>query len=125
MWYILTIMKKFFKGFGFAFNGLKYTFKTQLNFRVHCLLAILVSLFGFYLKINTSEWLWIIITMAVVLMAELANTAIEFIVDIVSPEYNIKAGLAKDIAAALVLIAALMAFTIGILIFLPKILHAS
>jgi len=118
-------MKKFFRGFDFAFNGLKYTFKTQLNFRVHCLMALIVSWIGFYLDISTSEWLWIIAAMAIVLMAELANTAIESLVDLISPEYNIKAGLIKDIAAALVLIAALMALTVGILILLPKIIHAS
>lgn len=125
MWSILINMKKFFKGFGFAFSGLKYTFKTQLNFKVHCLLAILVTGIGFYLEINTSEWLWIIAAMSVVLMAELANTAIETLVDLISPEYNIKAGQVKDIAAAVVLISALMALSIGILILLPKIFHAS
>ena len=118
-------MKKFYKGFGFAFNGLKHTFKTQLNFRVHCLLAFLVAGISFYLKIDTSEWLWIITAMAIVLMAELGNTAIETLVDLISPEYNIKAGFVKDIAAAMVLIAALLALTIGILILFPKIIHAS
>ena len=118
-------MKKFFRGFGFAFNGIKYTFKTQLNFRVHCFAAILTGALCFYLKINTAEWLWIIAAIALVLMAELVNTAIETLVDLISPEYNIKAGLAKDIAAGLVLITAIMALAIGILILLPKILHAS
>lgn len=118
-------MKKFFKGFGFAFNGIKYTFNTQLNFRVHCFVAIVIAALGFYLELNKTEWLWIIAAMAIVLMAELANTAIETLVDLVSPEYNLKAGQVKDIAAALVLIAALMALTIGILILLPKIFYAS
>jgi len=118
-------MKKFFGGFGFAFNGIKYTFNTQLNFRVHCFVAIIIAALCFYLELNKTEWLWIIAAMAIVFMAELANTAIETLVDMVSPEYNLKAGLVKDIAAALVLIAALMALTIGILILLPKIIHAS
>ena len=118
-------MKKFFGGFVFAFNGFKYAFKTQLNFRVQCFVAIIIAALCFYLELNKTEWLWIIAAMAIVLMAELANTAIETLVDLVSPEYNLKAGLVKDIAAALVLIAALMALTIGILILLPKIIHAS
>ncbi len=118
-------MKKFFGGFGFAFNGIKYTFNTQLNFRVHCFVAVVLVGLCFYLKLSIAEWLWIIAAMAIVLMAELANTAIETLVDLVSPEYNLKAGLIKDIAAAMVLLAALMALIIGILILLPKIFHAS
>lgn len=59
-----------------------------------------------------------------VLMAELGNTAIECLVDLVSPEYNIKAGRIKDIMAGLVLITALTALIIGVLIILPKIIHA-
>lgn len=118
-------MKKFFRGFGFAFNGIKYAFKTQLNFRVHCFVALVIAALCFYLELNKTEWLWIIAAISIVLMAELANTAIEILVDLISPEYNIKAGLVKDIAASLVLIAALMALTVGILILLPKIIHAS
>lgn len=118
-------MKKFFRGFVFAFNGIKYTFKTQLNFRVHCFVAIVLAGLCFYLELSVAEWLWIIAAMAIVLMAELANTAVEILVDMISPEYNFKAGLVKDIAAAVVLIAAVMALIIGILILLPKIIHAS
>ena len=117
-------MKKFFRGFGFAFNGIKYTFTSQLNFRVHCFVAIVIAALYFYLELNKTEWLWIIAAMAIVFMAELANTAIETLVDLVSPEYNLKAGLVKDIAAAMVLLAALMALIIGILVLLPKIFHA-
>lgn len=60
-----------------------------------------------------------------VLMAELWNTAIECLVDLVCPEYNIKAGRIKDVTAGLVLIAALTALIIGVLIILPKIIHVA
>jgi diacylglycerol kinase len=63
--------------------------------------------------------------MALVFIAELFNTTIETLVDLVSPEFNPKAGLIKDISAAAVLIAALMALITGIIILLPKIIHAS
>ncbi len=118
-------MKKFFNGFNFAFKGLKYTFKTQLNFRVHCFVALIITGLCFYLDLSTAEWLWIIAAIVLVLMAELANTAMETLVDLVSPEYNFKAGIVKDIAAGMVLIAAFMALIVGILILLPKINHAS
>ncbi len=117
-------MKKFFDGFTFAFKGLKYTFKTQLNFRVHCFVALIITGLCFYLNLTTAEWLWIIAAISIVLMAELANTAIETLVDLASPEYNFKAGMVKDIAAGMVLIASLMALIVGILILLPKIIHA-
>ncbi|MFA5244729.1 MAG: diacylglycerol kinase family protein [Pedobacter sp.] len=118
-------MKKFIRGFYFAFSGLGYAFKTQGNFRVHCFAAILVSILSFYLNLNTSEWLWIIAAMALVLISELMNTSIETIVDLVSPEYNKKAGVAKDVAAAMVLLSAITALIIGIIILLPKIIDAA
>lgn len=118
-------MKKFFKGFVFAFKGIRYTFNTQVNFRVQCFLAVFIIAFCFYLKISVTEWLWILGAVAIVLMAELGNTAIESLVDLVCPEYNIKAGIVKDIMAGIVVIAALTALCIGVLILLPKIIHAT
>lgn len=118
-------MRKFFKGFVFAFQGIRYTFNTQINFRVQCFLAILISSLCFYLNISVAEWLWIMGATALVLMAELGNTAIEALVDLVTPEYNVKAGIIKDISAGIVLIAAFTALIIGVLILLPKILHVT
>ena len=118
-------MKKFLKGFYFAFNGISYSFRTQLNFRIHCLISLLVIAVCFYLGLTAAEWLWIFAAIAFVFIAELFNTAIEILVDLVSPEFNPKAGLIKDISAAAVLIAAIMALITGIIILLPKIIHAS
>jgi diacylglycerol kinase (ATP) len=117
-------MKKFLKGFYFAFNGIKYSFKTQLNFRIHGLLAFIALLLSYFLQIAPNEWLWIIAAIALVLIVELINTAIETLVDLVSPEFNVKAGLIKDISAAAVLMAAIFAFLIGFIIFFPKLIHA-
>lgn len=116
-------MKKFLKGFYFAFHGIKYSFKTQLNFRVHVFLAFLAIILGYLLKIEISEWLWILAAISLVLIVELINTAIESLVDLVSPEFNPKAGLIKDISAAAVLFAAIFAFLVGCFIFLPKLIH--
>lgn len=118
-------MKKFFKGFYFAGKGISYSFSTQPNFRIHCLIALFVINAGFYFALNTVEWLWIIAATAVVFIAELFNTALETLVNLVSPEFNPKAGHVKDISAAAVLIAAIMALIIGLLIFLPKIIDAA
>jgi diacylglycerol kinase len=118
-------MKKFLNGFYFAGKGISYSFSTQLNFRIHCLIALFVIGAGFYLQLKTAEWLWIIAAMALVFIAELFNTAIETLVDLVSPEFNPQAGRIKDISAAAVLIAAIMALLTGVLIFLPKIIDAA
>ncbi|WP_291401621.1 diacylglycerol kinase family protein [Daejeonella sp.] len=117
-------MKRFLKGFYFAFNGIKYSFKTQLNFRVHAFLGALALIISYILQIAICEWIWIIAAISLVLIVELINTAIETLVDLVSPEFNPKAGLIKDISAAAVLISAIFAFLVGCFIFLPKLFHA-
>jgi undecaprenol kinase/diacylglycerol kinase (ATP) len=113
-------MNRFFKSFGYAFAGLIYAFKTQLNFKIHCLAAILVIVLGFYIKLSVAEWLWIACAITLVLVVELLNTAIEVLVDLVSPQQNQKAGAIKDIAAAAVLISALLSLIVALLIFVPK-----
>lgn len=113
-------MNKFLRGFGYAFKGLAYALKTQLNFRVHLICALIVIGLGYGLNISSAEWLWIILAIGLVLTAEAFNTALELLVDFVSPEYNKKAGHIKDMCAAAVLVTAVTALVIGMVIFLPK-----
>jgi diacylglycerol kinase (ATP) len=115
-------MRKLIRSFGYAFKGLGHAVKTQLNFRVHLVASILAIFMGYALHITVNEWQWIILCIALVLMAELFNTALEFLVDLVSPEYNETAGHVKDIGAGAVVIAALFAVVTGAIIFLPKLL---
>ena len=114
-------MKKFINGFGYAFKGILYATKTQLNFRVHLVAMVLTIIVAALLKISINEWLWIILCFTLVLAAELFNTALEILTDLISPGFNEKAGAAKDLAAGAVLIAALFALISGCIIFLPKI----
>ncbi len=118
--YFSGCMKRFLSSFGFAFKGLAYAFKTQLNFRVHCIALILVIGLGLFFKLDKGEWLWIAVAVVMVLSAELINTALEVLVDLVSPQIHPKAGAIKDLAAAAVLVAAMGAVVIGLLIFFPK-----
>ena len=115
-------MNKFIRGFGYAFKGIFHACKTQLNFRVHLFCALVAIVLGWYLKLSTAEWLWITLCIGMVLLTELINTAIELLVDLVSPEYNEKAGRVKDMCAAAVLITAVTAVVIGIIIYLPKLI---
>ena len=114
---------KVLKSIKYALNGIKHGAATQLNFKVHLIISILVIIAGIVFKISITQWLMILIVMAMVFSAELFNTAIEGIVDIVSPEYNDKAGLIKDCAAAAVLITAIAAAIVGMLIFAPKLIE--
>ena len=118
-------MTKFLHSFLFAFKGLTYSFRTQVNFKVEIFAAVGVIGLSIYLNLNTSEWLWIFSAITLVLITELANTAIETLVDLVSPEFNPKAGIIKDIFAGVVLLSCFFALIIAILILLPKILDAS
>lgn len=109
------------KSFSFAFRGLKLIFKTQHNFGVQIFLTIFVVLMGLYFKISEIEWIFLIFSSGLVLMAEAFNTAFEFDIDLTSPTYHPYARDTKDVAAGAVLITVIMAGIIGLIIFLPKI----
>ena len=113
--------KKLINSFKYAIEGFVSSFKTERNMKIHVLAMIIVIILGIYLKINLIEWCFIALAIALVIGAELFNTAIETIVDMVSPEKNEKAKLAKDISAAAVLAMAIAAIVIVIIIFIPKI----
>jgi len=115
-------MRKLIRSFGFAFKGVAYATATQLNFRIHLGATVLVILMGYLLHISMSEWLWIALSVTLVLVAEIFNTMIETLTDLVSPGYNEKAGHIKDMSAGAVVIAAIFALVTGLIIFLPKLL---
>ena len=108
------------KSFRFAFNGLETAFKKGRNFRIQIFLGIAAIILGSIYKLNSFEWLSLILISASVLILELINTAIESIVNIVSPEIRDEAKIAKDVSAASVLVASIAAVFIGIVIFIPK-----
>jgi len=86
-------------------------------------MAFLVIALGSYFEVSRVEWLFLLLSIAAVLAAETFNTALEEITDLVSPQRNERAGRAKDLAAAAVLIISISAALIGIIIFLPKVLN--
>ena len=106
--------------FGYAFKGLADLFRSQPNARIHLIVAIAALLLGGWLGLSRLEWVAIVLCIAVVLAMEALNTGLEYLTDLVSPEYHPLAGKAKDAAAAAVLLAAAGAVVVGVLIFLPK-----
>ena len=113
-----------FSSFAYAFAGLAYVFRTQRNFRIHIAIALLMSLLGWLLGLDLTEWAVFGVTVVVVLAAEMTNTMIEALVDLVSPGYHPLAKVAKDVAAGVVLLTAIGAVVVGLLIFGPKLLAA-
>lgn len=110
------------KSFAFAFEGIREAFKREPNFRTHILIAIVASGIAIYLNFTVIEWIILFFTVATVIVAELINTAVESLVDLVSPDIRQEAKLAKDVLAAAVFVTALLAVVIGLLLFVPKII---
>ena len=112
---LLTILKSF----PFAIRGIGLVVKGERNAKVHLLATCVILIAGIFFEISISDWYWLAMAVSIVWITESINTAIEKLVDLVSPEYHIIAGNIKDIAAGAVLIASIFALVIGILIFIP------
>lgn len=110
------------RSFSFAFDGIKVAIKKGRNFRIQLLLGAIASILGLILNLSTFEWIGLILIITFVLILELVNTSLEAIVDLVSPEIRGEAKIAKDVAAAAVLISSITSLVIGLVIFLPKII---
>lgn len=113
--------KKLINSFKFAFKGIGSCIRSERNMKIHFTMMILVVLLGIILNISMWEWIICFILFGLVISLEMVNTAIETVVDLVSPTFNEQAGRAKDIAAGAVLVNAIVAFIIGLIIFLPKV----
>lgn len=107
------------KRFKYAFQGLLVLFNKDKKFLIHIICACFAILLSFYLKINIVEWFLIIIAIGFVLTFEAMNTALEYVVDLITDEYHELAKKAKDTAAASVMLASLIALVIGLIVFLP------
>ena len=114
--------RTWFHNFRYAGNGIRDTFRTERNFRFHVFAALSVLATGWYVGISRPEWLWIVLAIVLVLVTELLNTALESVVNLVSPVPNPLAKKAKDAAAAAVLCSALFALVVAVLIFGPRII---
>lgn len=112
-------LKRRLNSFGYALRGIAAAFRSEPNMKLHVLAAIEVIFLGWFFNITNPEWCWIILAIGLVWMAEIFNTALEKLTDLVSPDYHELAGQAKDLAAGAVLMAAFTALAIGILIFWP------
>lgn len=106
--------------FRFAWEGVVYAFRTQRNFKIHCVISLAVIVAGAVTGLTVEQWAILAAVTGLVFQAELLNTAIEAITDRASPDIHPLAKVAKDCAAAGVLASAVAAVAVGALIFLPE-----
>lgn len=109
------------KGCVYAFKGGILLLKTEASIQVQFVIAILITIAGFYFKISPTEWMIQTLCIGMVMSIEGLNTAIEEIADFVHPDFHNKIGKIKDIAAGAVGIAALIAVIVAGIIYVPKI----
>ena len=115
-------LKALRKSFRYAISGVFKALILCRNLKIHYLVGVIAIVFGFYYRISRLEWAILLLTITLVITLEMINTAIEKVVDLLTQKYHILALIAKDIAAGAVLIASIVAFIIGALIFGPYVL---
>ena len=116
------MLKRKAESVGYALKGIKIAFQEESNFEIQLVLGVVAIVLGFYLKISTVEWLFVIGSCGLVLSAELLNTALEELCDMLKSTHDPHVAKIKDLAAGAVLVSSITALTVGIVIFLPKLL---
>lgn len=119
----MKFLNKRLLSFKYAIQGLVSAILEEANLAIHILIATLSILAGFWFELNGTEWALVLISIGIVISAEIINTAIENAMDIITVEYHPSIKKVKDLAAAAVLVCAFVAALIGIVIFLPKIIN--
>ena len=112
---------RFFKGFGYAFNGIISALKTEQNLLIELILGMIFVGLGLYFKISNLELCIIIVCIGILLSLELINTAIENIVDMTMPQVHPLAKLAKDTGAGAILIFSIITIIVVLIIMIPRI----
>ncbi len=108
------------EAFHFAFDGFRYAMQTQRNLRIQLIAGILIILLSTFLPMERIEWVVLFILIALVIVSEILNTAIEKTIDLIVTEYNPLAKTIKDLSAAAVLFIAITSVIVGLIIYLPK-----
>lgn len=111
--------KKQLRSFGYAWKGIRSCVGKEQNLSFHLITTVCVVTAGWCFCITREEWIAIVLCIGMVIAAELFNSAIERLVDLVSPQHHPVAGQVKDIAAGAVLVCALAAIVVGLIIFIP------
>ena len=117
------MLKKRLDSFRYAIAGIVWLLRSQANTKIHLAAAAIVVAGGWFFGLSAMEWCLVVFAIATVFAAEAFNTALEELTDLASPQYHPLAGRAKDLAAGAVLLTAIGAATVGLIVFLPKVLN--
>ncbi len=109
-------MKKFIESSENALKGLEHVWTEEINFRIHCIISVIVIFVGIILNFDTFRWVAIILCIVIVLSLEIVNSAIEYTWDHLEPNHHPVVGTIKDVMASAVLVASIGAAVVGILI---------
>ena len=109
-----------FNSFKYAFRGIKEALTTEDNLVFHFMASLFVLIFAYFFNFSLVEFSIVVITILFVIIAEIINTIIERLSDIINPEKSEKIRIIKDMSAATVLLSAVCSIVIVILLFLPK-----
>jgi len=115
-----SFLRKRIKGVAFAFKGAILLLKNEASIQVQATIGIIVTIAGFYFNLSTTEWMFQIFAIGLVMSIEGINSAIEEIADFVHPDFHARIGYIKDVAAGAVFFASVVAIVIGCLIYIPK-----
>lgn len=110
---------RLFKSYSYAIKGLFKTFREEQNLKIQTFASLIVLILGFYFRISRMEWAILTLVICLVLTAEITNSAIERITDVLKPRINTYVKEIKDIMAAAVLLSSIAAIVIGVIIFFP------
>jgi diacylglycerol kinase (ATP) len=116
-----SFLRNRIRGIGFAFRGAFLLVKTESSIQIQVVIAILVTMAGFYYEISSTEWILQVLAIALVLGVEGLNTAIEKMSDYTQPEFDDKIGFIKDVSAGAVMWVSIGAVIAGMIIYWPKI----
>ena len=116
-------MRLFLRKVGYAFVGIRTAFAEEKHIRIHVAMALLVIALSVIVSLSALEWMIVLLTIGNIIGLELINSAIERAVDFTGTDIHPLAKKAKDMAAGAVLVFAIIAIVIGIIIFVPKLVH--
>ncbi len=117
---MIPFFKSRLKSLGFALSGIWAFFSTEQNGRIQLIAAFVITAAGFYFKISLLEWCIQSLCIAMVITLEMINSAIEKSIDLYIKDFHPKVKYIKDVAAAAVLVASVIALIVAAIIYLPK-----
>ena len=117
-----SFLKNRLKAVSYAAKGFWLLVSSESSIKVQIVISIIMTILGFIMKISATEWMFQLLAIGLVLVAESLNTAIERMADFIHPDFNKKIGIIKDISAGAAFFAAIFAIIIGLIIYVPKII---